>query len=99
MAVKMKSMTMIEITDKVKELKELNTLAKELEKEIEKIEDEIKAEMLKRETEELDIGQYIIRWTSVLTNRFDTKAFKEIMPDVYKQYTKQVASKRFTISD
>ena len=99
MAVKMKSMTMIEITDKVKELKELKTLAKELEKEIEKIEDEIKAEMLKRETEELDIGQYIIRWTSVLTNRFDTKAFKEIMPDVYKQYTKQVASKRFTISD
>ena len=99
MAVKMKSMTMIEITDKVKELKELKTLAKELEKEIEKIEDEIKAEMLKRETEEIDIGQYIIRWTSVLTNRFDTKAFKEIMPDVYKQYTKQVASKRFTISD
>ena len=99
MAVKMKSMTMVEITDKVKELKELKTLAKELEKEIEKIEDEIKAEMLKRETEELDIGQYIIRWTSVLTNRFDTKAFKEIMPDIYKKYTKQVASKRFTISD
>ena len=54
--------------------------------------------MLKRDTEEITAGQYIVRWTSVLSQRFDSTAFKKVMPDVYKAYTKQVASRRFTIS-
>lgn len=43
-------------------------------------------------------GQYIIRYTAVLSNRFDTTAFKKVMPEIYKAYTKQVSSRRFTIS-
>ena len=62
------------------------------------VRDEIKAEMLNRNTEELEAGQYIVRWTSVLSQRFDTTSFKKVMPDVYKAYTKQVSSRRFTIS-
>ena len=60
--------------------------------------DEIKQEMLNRNTEELTVGQYIVRWTSVLTQRFDPTAFKKVMPEVYRAYTKQVASRRFTIA-
>jgi hypothetical protein len=51
-----------------------------------------------RDTEERSAGQYIVRWTSVLTNCFDSTAFKKVMPEVYKAYTKQVSSKRFSIS-
>ena len=51
-----------------------------------------------REVEELIAGQYIVRYTSVLTNRFDSTAFKKVMPEIYKAYTKQVSSRRFTIS-
>ena len=54
--------------------------------------------MLEEGTEELEAGAYIVRWTSVLTNRFDSTAFKKIYGDLYKAFTKQVASKRFTIS-
>ena len=36
--------------------------------------------------------------TSVLSNRFDSTAFKKVMPEIYKAYTKQVSSRRFTIS-
>ena len=54
--------------------------------------------MLLRNTEELEVGQYIVRWTSVLSQRFDTTAFKKVMPEIYKAYTKQVSSRRFTIS-
>ena len=54
--------------------------------------------MLDRDTEELEAGQYIVRWSSVLTQRLDTTAFKKAMPDVYKAFTKQTASKRFSIS-
>ena len=64
----------------------------------ESVRDEIKQEMMAQDTEELEVGQYIIRWTSVLTNRFDTTAFKKVLPDVYKAYTKQITSRRFSIA-
>ena len=70
----------------------------EVKTEAESVLDEIKQEMLTQDTEELEAGQYIIRWTSVLTNRFDTTAFKKVLPDVYKAYTKQITSRRFTIA-
>lgn len=83
---------------KVEKLKELEELLEEVKTEAESVRDEIKQEMLTQDTEELVAGQYIIRWTSVLTNRFDTTAFKKVLPDVYKAYTKQITSRRFTIA-
>ena len=92
-------MSTTEITSKIEALQELESLIEEAKAEADSLRDEIKAEMLKRDTEELTAGQYIIRWTSVLSNRFDSTAFKKVMPDVYKAYTKQVASRRFSISE
>ena len=60
--------------------------------------DEIKAEMLRLDTEELEAGAYIIRWTSVLSNRFDTTSFKKLHNELYKEFTKQVTSRRFSIT-
>ena len=60
--------------------------------------EEIKQELLNRNTEEMTVGQYIIRWSSVLSQRFDATAFKKVLPEVYIAYTKQVASRRFTIA-
>ena len=83
---------------KVEKLKELEELLEEVKTEAESVRDEIKQEMLTQDTEELEAGQYIIRWTSVLTNRFDATAFKKVLPDVYKAYTKQITSRRFSIA-
>lgn len=94
----MSAIEIMEITSKIKELKELEKLIKEAEAEAEALKDEIKAEMLKQDTEEMKVGGYIVRWTSVLSNRFDSTGFKAVMPELYKQWTKQVASKRFTVS-
>ena len=91
-------MSTIEITSKIEALKELEALIEEAKAEAETLRDEIKTEMLNRNTEEMEAGQYIVRWTSVLSQRFDTKAFKKVMPDVYKSFTKQVSSKRFSIA-
>lgn len=91
-------MSTIEITTKIEALKDLESLIEEAKAEAETLRDEIKQEMLNRETEEMEVGQYIIRWTSVLSQRFDTTAFKKVMPDVYKAYIKQVSSKRFSIA-
>ena len=91
-------MSTIEITSKIESLRELEELIEEAKAEAEALRDEIKAEMLNRNTEEMSVGQYIVRWTSVLSNRFDTTGFKKMYADLYKKYTKQSASRRFTIS-
>ena len=91
-------MSTVEITSKIESLKDLESLIEEAKAEAEALRDEIKAEMLSRDTEEMEAGQYIVRWTSVLTQRFDTTAFKKVMPDVYKEFTKQVSSRRFSIA-
>ena len=87
-----------EITTKIEALKELEALIEEAKAEAETIRDEIKTEMLNRNTEELAAGQYIVRWTAILSNRFDTTGFKKMYGDLYKAFTKQSASRRFTIS-
>lgn len=91
-------MSTIEIQAQIESLRVLEELIEEAKAEAETLRDAIKQEMLNRGTEELTAGQYIVRWTPVLTNRFDSTAFKKVMPDVYKAYTKQVSSRRFTIS-
>ena len=87
-----------ELLTKIESLNEWEKLIADAQAEAESLRDEIKAEMLNRNTEEMEAGQYIVRWTSVLTQRFDTTAFKKVMPEVYKEYTKQVSSRRFSIA-
>lgn len=91
-------MSIGEMISKIEELKELQALIREAEAEAERLENEIKAEMLKAEAEEMNVGRYIVRWTSVTSNRFDTKIFKTAMPDVYEMYVKPSHSKKFSIT-
>ena len=91
-------MSTTELTAQIESLRALEELIEEARTEAETLREEIKAEMLNRNTEEMSVGQYIIRWTSVLSNRFDTTGFKKMYSDLYKEYTKQIASRRFTIS-
>lgn len=87
-----------EMISKIEALKEWEALAAEAAAEIESLKDAIKAEMTARGVEELQAGQYIARYTEVISNRFDSTAFKKIMPDVYKAYTKPVTSRRFSVA-
>ena len=91
-------MSQNEITRKIEQLKEWEAILEEAQAEVEALRDCIKAQMLERETEELIVGAYIIRWTSVLSNRFDSTAFKKEHAELYKEFTKQVTSKRFSIA-
>lgn len=91
-------MSTIEMESMITKLQEWEELAKEAQAEAEAIRDTIKAEMLARETEELTAGRFIIRWTNVLSNRFDTTAFKKEHAEMYKLYTKQTTSRRFSVA-
>ena len=87
-----------ELVSRIEALNEWEALMEEAREQAEAIRDSIKQEMLTEGTEELCVGAYIVRWTSVLSNRFDSTAFKKEHADLYKTFTKQVASKRFSIA-
>ena len=87
-----------ELLNKIEALNEWEELLEQAKAEAEAIKDEIKRELEMRDTEELVCGQYIIRYASILTQRFDTTSFKKALPDVYKAFIKQSASRRFTIT-
>ena len=91
-------MSQNEIVSKIEQLKEWEAILEEAQTEVEALRDCIKAQMLERGTEELQAGTYIIRWTSVLSNRFDSTAFKKEYAELYQSFIKQVASRRFTIA-
>lgn len=91
-------MSKIELLAKIELLNKYEAMMEEIKAEADKVRNSIKAEMEARGVEELIAGQYIVRYTSVLSNRFDSTAFKKVMPELYKAYTKQTASRRFTIS-
>ena len=91
-------MSVTELETRIVKMQEWEQLAQDAAAEAEAIRDTIKAEMLARDTEELTAGRFIVRWRSVLTSRFDTTAFKKAHGELYKEYTKQSASRRFSIS-
>ena len=91
-------MSKIELLANIELLNKYEAMVDEIKAEANRVRNTIKAEMEAREVEELIAGQYIVRYTSVLSNRFDSTAFKKVMPELYKAYTKQTASRRFTIS-
>ena len=90
-------MSINEMSAKVRELKELKAMAEELAQEITAIEDSIKAELNSQNKEEMIVGAFKVRWTTVSSERFDTTAFKKALPELAKQFTKTNTTRRFSI--
>ena len=90
-------MSTIELSTIIEKLKEWEAIQAEAAAEVESLKDQVKAEMNARGVEELKAGQYIARFTTVLSSRFDTTVFKREHAEMYRQYTKQTTSRRFSI--
>ena len=91
-------MSTIELESRIAKMQEWEAIAEEAKQEADAIRDSIKEEMQKRNATELVAGKFIVRWTSVTSNRFDSSAFKKIHGDLYKAFCKAVESRRFSIS-
>ncbi len=87
-----------EIRNTVAELQDLYAAQDLLRTQITERESLIKEEMEARETEELNLGNVIIRFTSIISNRFDTTSFKKLHQSLYSEFCKQVSSRRFSIA-
>ncbi|MBR3752424.1 MAG: hypothetical protein IKK50_04755 [Ruminiclostridium sp.] len=89
-------MSNTELTSKIKELRELQSLIEEAQAEAEAIRDLLKAHM--GEQEELRAGEYKVTWKSVTSSRLDTAALKKALPDVALAFTKQTTTRRFVVA-
>ena len=86
-----------EIITKIQQLQEWEAILEDAKAEVEALKDTIKAEMDRNGLEELEAGTHIVRWTTVVTSRFDSTAFKKALPELYRQYQKSTTSRRFSI--
>lgn len=62
--------------------------------------DELKADILKlmMGNETMREGAAKASYKTVITNRFNSSKFKEEYPGLYREYSTQVSTKRFTVS-
>ena len=86
-----------ELNSKVKELRELRRMAEEIAADIETITDAIKQETTAQGVDTLAGDDWKATWKPVQSARFDSKAFKVAMPDLYGRFTRSAETKRFVL--
>ena len=87
-----------ELDARIEELRELRNFEAEIKKEITSIEDDLKEEMLTRNTDVLTGSNCMVTWKTIISSRFDSAAFKLTHADLFKQYSKATTSRRLVIA-
>lgn len=80
------------------ELKEWEKLQKEADDMVKELQGRLKDEMVRRGTEEMVLGKYIVRWTTFLKTGFDQSAFKVEHADLFNLFQKKTTARKFTVS-
>lgn len=91
-------MTTAEITTKAKEYRELQAMIRELETSAEAVKAVLIAEMESRGADMLQVDIFTIKYTTYTSNRIDTAALKNELPDIAARYTRVTESKRFQVA-
>lgn len=91
-------MSQNEMMNLIETMNNYDDLASKVKAKADAIRATIKEQMERQAVEELICGPYIVRYSTVLSNRFDATTFKRLYADLYKDFTKQVSSRRFTVS-
>lgn len=86
------------LREAIKNYKELQRLAEELEQEMEAVKDAIKAELAQQGVDELTAWEYKVRCTVVKSSRLDTNALRKAAPELCQKFTRSVETKRFCVA-
>ena len=90
-------MTQKTLLKKVNTLKTLEERKKAIEKQMEIIQEEVKQELQARGTEEEAVGDWMVRFKAVISNKFNARAFAADHPKLYQKYMGQSQTMRFTV--
>ena len=89
--------TNLDIENEIRTIKALEAKLEELKELKDEKEAEIKKLLDDNGIEELQIGAYIVRFTNVVRNNFNTAAFKKKYLELYNAFIKQSNYRKFTI--
>lgn len=85
-----------DMEQKIRELRQLQSLIEEAEAEAETIKDAIKAQMGKDEV--LKAVEYTVTWKPVKSARLDAKALKTALPDIAARFMVETTTRRFCVA-
>jgi predicted phage-related endonuclease len=83
--------------EQIKELKNIENEIKALQTKADAIKDAIKTEMGSKE--HITIGGFTVNYTITISTTLDSKKLKKEMPSLWKEYSKEGITRRFSISD
>lgn len=86
------------IENRIKKLAALEEQIAQLQVQTDVIKSELKTDLEAKGLEELKTKNFFVRWKKVVSNRLDSKALKETLPEIYEQYCRPVNSRKFTIA-
>lgn len=86
------------IENRAKKLQEIESQISTLQAQAEIIKSELKAGLEDKGGDELKTKNFTIRWKEIVNNRLDGKALKASFSDIYSQFVKETASRRFTVA-
>lgn len=91
-------MSINEITATLTELQELKRLREELDQEITRAEDAIKAHMTEANIETMTAGAFRVTWRAITSSRLDAAAMKKELPELVQRFMKPSTVRRFTVN-
>ena len=86
------------IENRIKKLSILEEQIAQLQEQADAIKGELKADLEEKGLEELKTKNFLIRWKEIVSSRLDSKALKEALPEIYRQYGRPSKSRRFTVA-
>jgi len=87
-----------ELTSKIDRLREMRAEIDQKQKEADRLADTIKAEMLRRNVEEVETDSTKATYKVVKSSRLDTAALKESHSKIYERFLKAIETRRFVVS-
>ena len=81
-----------EMVAMIEAMNNYDELAAKVKAKADALREQLKEEMVRQNVEELIAGAYILRYTPIISNRFDSTTFKRLYSDLYKDFTKPVSS-------
>ena len=60
--------------------------------------EEVVKDLEAKGVDEIKTASFIVRWKEIISSKLDGKALKAALPEIYNQYCKESASRRFTIA-
>lgn len=86
-----------DLYSKINELEAMKAAIDRQQAEADALAEKIKAELTKRNVDELDTGRVTVTYKTVTSARLDNKALKAAHPKIYAQFTNASETRRFTV--